>query len=366
MNIIIGCGIAGLVTAYRLQQRGEQVTLFDRSDHIGGRLLSGSIDNIIVPLGAGAGKYPSDYRLYNLCKELECEVTMFESEYRYASEIHTKEEAAEIRDIIIRGIENLSEEEQRRITFRHFVECHIPPSLSKKIRDYVIYNDCWTTNCWSLLHDYQDLFSVEGMNFIVDWEILVDKLADKIGRKNIHLYSECTNIADGEVEINYKKYLYKSLILATNASMNISGIPEPLLETVSYLKPIAIIRVYCTFDEKQAYENGITKIDTALDKIICMDNNLYLIYAESWKAKIVRNMIENGLLQCLLSNNGFDQYKEMIYQYWDVGVHQWMQKPETIVYSADNIHLVGEYVSDKQRSIEGALESVERFLKTLS
>src|SRR5579884_174000 len=37
---VVGAGIAGLGAAYTLQKTGHQVTVFERADHAGGRMLT--------------------------------------------------------------------------------------------------------------------------------------------------------------------------------------------------------------------------------------------------------------------------------------------------------------------------------------
>ncbi|GAA2246858.1 protoporphyrinogen oxidase HemY' [Streptomyces ruber] len=50
--IVIGGGIAGLVAAHRLLDRGARVTVLEASDRLGGKLLPGEIEGVRVDLGA--------------------------------------------------------------------------------------------------------------------------------------------------------------------------------------------------------------------------------------------------------------------------------------------------------------------------
>jgi len=70
MNIIIGAGLSGLYLAKKLKERRfENIVIFEKSNHIGGRILSHVQPNgKIVSLGAGVGR-PGDFLLKNLCKE---------------------------------------------------------------------------------------------------------------------------------------------------------------------------------------------------------------------------------------------------------------------------------------------------------
>lgn len=66
---VVGAGITGLTAAYRLQQRGFAVTVFEGSDRPGGKIATGEIDGITVEEGPDAF-LPRDDRVLDLCTEL--------------------------------------------------------------------------------------------------------------------------------------------------------------------------------------------------------------------------------------------------------------------------------------------------------
>jgi oxygen-dependent protoporphyrinogen oxidase len=49
---VVGAGIGGLTAAYRLQQQGRSVTVFEASDRVGGRMASSHVDGYLVDEGA--------------------------------------------------------------------------------------------------------------------------------------------------------------------------------------------------------------------------------------------------------------------------------------------------------------------------
>jgi protoporphyrinogen/coproporphyrinogen III oxidase len=70
--VVIGAGIAGAATAYRLHQRGVPVLLVERSDHIGGRM--DSVDRHEGRFETGQQFYYSSYReVRRLLRELDLE-----------------------------------------------------------------------------------------------------------------------------------------------------------------------------------------------------------------------------------------------------------------------------------------------------
>ncbi|MEP7226974.1 MAG: protoporphyrinogen oxidase, partial [Gemmatimonadales bacterium] len=56
---IIGAGLTGLTTAYRLKQRGTRVVVYEASDRIGGSLKSERRDGYLAELGASSLAAPS-------------------------------------------------------------------------------------------------------------------------------------------------------------------------------------------------------------------------------------------------------------------------------------------------------------------
>ncbi len=73
--VIIGAGLAGLTTAYRLHQKGMDVTLYEAQDRVGGRIYSVNVSDDIGELGGQSitdgGEAPNILRLI---KELKLEL----------------------------------------------------------------------------------------------------------------------------------------------------------------------------------------------------------------------------------------------------------------------------------------------------
>ena len=73
--IVVGAGMAGLAAAFRLRQAGLDVTVFESSDHVGGRLITDTRDGYIIERGAQL--ITSTYRnALGLVKELGLEAEL--------------------------------------------------------------------------------------------------------------------------------------------------------------------------------------------------------------------------------------------------------------------------------------------------
>jgi protoporphyrinogen/coproporphyrinogen III oxidase len=69
---VIGAGVSGLAAAYRLQQKGAKVTVFDKRDYVGGRTRSVRIGEFTFDVGALV-MLPTYKNVYGLIKELGIE-----------------------------------------------------------------------------------------------------------------------------------------------------------------------------------------------------------------------------------------------------------------------------------------------------
>src|SRR5580692_2355240 len=49
--VVVGAGIAGLTTAYRLHQKNIDIEIYEARQCVGGRILSAVVDGCVVELG---------------------------------------------------------------------------------------------------------------------------------------------------------------------------------------------------------------------------------------------------------------------------------------------------------------------------
>lgn len=72
---IIGAGVSGLVLAYKLLQKGNEVIVFEKNSNIGGQLYAIPIESQITEIFYHH-TFISDYNFIDLCKELDIQDTL--------------------------------------------------------------------------------------------------------------------------------------------------------------------------------------------------------------------------------------------------------------------------------------------------
>jgi monoamine oxidase len=83
--VVIGAGLAGLTTAYRLQKQGMEVELYEARKRVGGRVFTVNINGHIVELGAQTFTNPEKhFYLSRLIDELGLEVVESKASSNYS------------------------------------------------------------------------------------------------------------------------------------------------------------------------------------------------------------------------------------------------------------------------------------------
>ena len=145
MNIIVGAGLSGLYLAKKLKEKGfENIVIFEKSNHIGGRILSHVQPNgQIVSLGAGVGR-PNDFLLKNLCTEFGFNLNISKPKVRYINGLKSVDTKSLI-DVLIKIYNDVFAQGYFDISFRQFSESYLSPELQLLVKNFCFYNDFWET-----------------------------------------------------------------------------------------------------------------------------------------------------------------------------------------------------------------------------
>lgn len=390
MILIIGGGISGLYTAYKLKKIYPHCSycIFEKEETIGGRLGNESFYEATVVTGAGIGRQNKDHLLFSLLRKLHLTTRTFPIEYQYASTLSQKVD-------ILSTLSLLQEKYRKRtnksrISFRDFA---FPVLGKKKYQDFLI--SCGYTDYEK--EDIVDVFSYYGMEdnagsstgVVIPWKQLIETLADQVGRENIVTSCNITRIEHiaslYHLHTNKKEiYTGNQIVLATPIHTIQRLLPTYVMYRQIHGQPF--LRIYGKFTKAsaqimQSYVFKTCIVPTDLQKISPIDvaHGIYMIaYSDNLHArrlyKYINNTNENRLYLSKLVQDSLGIVNRLYLKgirsfYWTIGTHYYeplhgsyrnrMDFIRHAQHPEKKIVVVGEAVSVHQGWTQGALESIE-------
>lgn len=187
---IIGCGISGLYTAYRLLQeykdKNIKIVIYEKDNRIGGRCMTIKWHDRYINLGAGI--FTSEHiHLIKLLETLNIEINTFNSNF----------ECKQIEDISLynENVKNLCELflkvikendiviRSENITFRQFINIYFDKDIHEFCDNYLFFHDIYERNLYELLPMItNNSIFYSNKNYTSHsiknggWQLLVDKL----------------------------------------------------------------------------------------------------------------------------------------------------------------------------------------------
>jgi hypothetical protein len=390
--IIIGSGIAGLYSAYKIKQFNPALSVLilekNKKQWIGGRTSNEPFYGTQVVTGAGIVRKNKDHLLVQLIKELNIPYHEFISSHHYITQFKPIN--------INETMRSLKKEEPTNKTMT-FKQLAIKYLGVKKYKQFIVtsgYSDYEKEDAHDTLYNYGMDDNAGNLTCLsISWKELVAKLVHQIGSENIKAQQKVIKInkisedqSDFEIETQ-KGVMYKcnKIIIATT----ISSLQHLLPSKSSIYKQIhaqPFLRLYAKFSKPSVeimkeYIKGYTVVEGPLQKLIPMDpdKGVYMIaYSDNASAIILKDHLENTLEnrkyfeelleQTLGIAEGSLIINALLDFYWDEGTHYYEPlkgpyKTRTAFINAaqhpdKNILVVGEVVSKHQGWVEGALESV--------
>jgi hypothetical protein len=401
--IIIGSGIAGLYSAYKIKHMNPALSVLilekNKKEWIGGRTSNEQFYGAEVVTGAGIVRKNKDHLLVQLIKYLKIPFDEFISSHHYITQF----QPVNINETMRMLKKDYKEETNKSTTFKEFAIKHLG---TKKYKEFIItsgYSDYEKEDAFDTLYNYGMDDNAGKMTCLsISWKELVAELVDKIGSQNIKAKQNVVKIntmidlvsksPDCMFELETKKgliYKCKKIIIATTISSLLNLLPSKS----SIYKQIhgqPFLRLYAKFSKSSTeiikqYVKGYTIVEGPLQKIIPMDpsKGVYMIaYSDNAAAVVLKDHLENtsenrsyfeDLLETAL---GIEEeslkINALLDFYWAEGTHYYEPlkgpyKNRTEFINAaqhpdKNILVVGEVVSKHQGWVEGALESVEAVL----
>jgi len=396
--IIIGSGIAGLYSAYKIKKFNPALSVLilekNKKEWIGGRTSNEQFYGSQVVTGAGIGRKNKDYLLVDLLKELKIPNHEFVSNHSYITEfqpININETMRMLKKEYKKDITN------KVMTFKDFAIKYLG---TKKYKQFVItsgYSDYDKEDVHDTLYNYgMDDNAEKLIGLSISWKDLVAKLVQKIGSENIKAKQNVIKINDHDsksqdciFEVETKKgaiYKCKKIIIATTVSSLLNLLPSKS-SIYKQIHAQPFLRLYAKFSKSSTkimkqYIKSYTSVEGPLQKIIPVDadKGIYMIaYSDNASAISLKDHLENTvenrsyfeeLLEQALGIEDDESLKinALLDFYWTEGTHYYEPlkgpyKNRTEFINAaqhpdKNILVVGEVVSQHQGWVEGALESV--------
>jgi hypothetical protein len=398
--IIIGSGISGLYSAYKIKQLYPDIKFLIlekyKKQWIGGRASNENFYGTEIVTGAGIGIKDKHQLLIQLMKQ----INIHYSEYNFITNYSKLFTPFDIIKIINKlKIEYKKHPELHKKTFKQFFIKLLGNKIYQNFLISVGYTDYENADIYETLYNYgMDDNKGGWIGLHIPWKKMVYKLYDEIGHDKFRFSTNVIKInkikeEPCKFEIITKEnitFYSNKVIIATT----ITGIKE-LVPGASNKNSLyqqihgqPFLRLYAKFDKKSSnilnnYISDYTIVPGPLQKIIPMDSDkgVYMIaYSDNNNAIILKDHLENTyenrqLYSELVEKSlGINEKLNIIAikdYYWPIGTHYYepLKKCNSREEFVDKVQhpekgmlVVGEAVSKFQGWTEGALESVQAVL----
>ena len=391
--VIVGAGIAGLYTAYKLSANTTDIRIIEKSDRYGGRIYTYK-----NKYDVGAGRLGKKQKLVmKLIKDFNLEHLMIDinpNKNYYVDEKmlneegllkHYNSEYKSLKDLWIYVINYKSKLNLRQFNFHNYLGTFLKTKEIKVLERSLGYiNEMYKLNAYNAVYSLKKDFDVEDNDFFIldgGLHILSKSIYDYLKTKNINVEFNTSLqdikddyiITDNGTHIKYSK-LY--LAVCKKAYMTVPYFKpyNKIFDTVSVGN---LLRIYAKYDlNKNKWLANMKKTitDNKLQFIIPISEDLIQIsysddyIANFWNELSVKETKHHitRLVKEMFPTENITEPLWITKHYWCCGSHFW--KPN--VNSKDiqkkindiniNIKVVGEIYSSRQAWIEGALETVEK------
>lgn len=417
--IIIGAGFSGLAAAYRLRQKGCQVTVLESRNRVGGRVFSHQIDkdeDLVIELGAewvGA----SHERLISMCNDfgLTLENNQFESHLTFAGEYFPKgkwDYSAEWKtkfEKLIKDYGNFREEDKKRLDridwWRYLVNNGITERdiQIRDLLDSTDFGECIRhVSAYAAIAEYAESSEKNEMDFKIKGgnSRFSESLADRVGRENIILKCRVTRVdqTEGKVKVTShtgEVYTGDNLIctVPTYSLMNIKwnpGLPEEKIDAINQLQYARICKHAVLFNERfwkdedfdmvtdvyghyfyhatknQKGTKGSLISYTIGDKadVVSRQNDEFKANMINDSLKTAFGDVKDKIVNQLNYYWGMDEYTKGAYALYGVG--QWYTLMPVLKKKFKDTYFAGEHLADWQGFMEGAIVTGEEAADAIS
>ena len=178
--IIVGGGIAGLYTQYKLLKKyktTKNILLIEKNNMVGGRIYTHKVNvkNKSYSMEAGAGRFNDNHTiLIKLIKELgygnkifkiPSKVNVICSKKKWKTHEISKFSPYDYLDSIIKNFK--LKETMRKVTFDEWLHKNIDNEIVKYLKDFYPYKDIFKTNAFDALNLYKKDLNINNNFYIL-------------------------------------------------------------------------------------------------------------------------------------------------------------------------------------------------------
>jgi glycine/D-amino acid oxidase-like deaminating enzyme len=409
--VIVGGGLAGLYTAFRLPPTAR-VAIVEREATLGGRARVQQFAGATVPSGAGIGRKAKDVRLQALAAALNVPVTEFPVVHTYARGLHCTD-ASEMFGAVKAAWQQQRQRQRQRqdqrqggdrdaaqppVTFAAFAKSVLGAEAYARFVTCSGFTDYERADAADVVFNY-GFEDNSGMwtGLAVPWAKLIEALRKHlVSHRNCVIVSPCAatkvlwshlrgafGVAVTEASGRHGFLRARAVVLATDIHTVRALLPNQPLYRHVHSQPFT--RLYAEFRGRsakvmQAAIKGVTAVPGPLQKIIRMTDTVFMVaYADNASAVDVARRVGNpqAIAHLLEDSLGLARNSLTIHRlrdiYFRAGTHY--NDPGLAVHPAfsrdalqcphPGLFVVGEAVAVHQGWVEGALESVDAVLPRL-
>lgn len=400
--IIVGGGISGLYTAYRIcsQSPEKTVLLLESSDELGGRIRTQYDKDFQIEKGA-ARFSESHHRLLGLIDELGFSEEKIEIPNKTTFIYQGKPcqyNLSEKLKTIVQSSKDIPKQQLQKITFYQLCVLVYDTTEADKMKAAFAYDaEFIRLNAHACLKMFRGDLLGESKYFVLKCGLssIIQKMKECIDASDnveIRYNQTVTDVKDKRVFVKQGDDTTKYSALHI-----VCAIPYLALRQLPYfkdvqeihsVKPISLCRIYAKYPvtngkswfhdlEKTATDNYLRYIIPINMKqgIIMYYSDLYI--ADMWRNwsnvsdEILIQMIHKEL-QILFPSKTIPKPTKIQTCHWKTGVHAWRpnfdfeeMSRKMIQPTHDHVYVIGESYSRNQDWIEGCLETSDRFLRKL-
>lgn len=379
---IIGSGISGLYSGYKLKKKGYEIDIYEKNNIIGGRVKVVKFDDIDVVAGAGILRYNKDILTYKFLKDLKVNMNKYKANYSYTFHQYDILDFVEYLKVVLEKIQKNTNKEifsifRSKTNFSKFGKEY----LGEETYDYFVkscgFSDFEKADVIDTLYDYGFEDCVSGYEAVsIKWSEFLQNIYEKL-KHNIYLKSPIKKIKyTDDNKFIIKDKIYDKVIISTDINTIRKLIDDKIYKEI---EGQTFVRLYVKLNRPLKLKTNFVITDKPFQKIIEMnkDKCIYMIsysdnkIANRWKyVKDIRKTAERGIKNIFGLDIKVLKHKLI---YWKLGTHYY--KPLKPIYEdrneflkiaqnpRENMYVVGEGFSKEQGWCEGALQTVEKILK---